>query len=109
MYLARIDGTLTSTIRHETLECCRWLIGQRLEANGTTSGEPVVMLDRLGARRGSTVLVSTDGDIARKLLGNTTPARLVVVGIVDEVYQPGAGQAGSVRGGVSPAIAEKHQ
>ena len=88
MYLARIDGTLTSTIRHKTLECCRWLIGQRLDADGRASGEPLVILDRLGARRGSTVLVSTDGDIARKLLGNTTPARLVVVGIVDEVYQP---------------------
>jgi microcompartment protein CcmK/EutM len=88
VYLARIDGTLTATVRHETLECCRWLIGQRLEADGGSSGEPVVILDRIGARRGNTVVVSTDGDIARKWLGNTTPARLVVVGIVDEVYQP---------------------
>lgn len=88
MYLARIDGTLTATVRHETLQGCRWLIGQRLEADGRTSGEPLVILDRIGARRGNTVVVSTDGDIARKWLGNTTPARLVVVGIVDEVYQP---------------------
>ena len=88
MYLARIDGTLTATVRHQSLECCRWLIGQRLEADGRTSGEPLVILDRIGANRGNMVVVSTDGDIARKWLGNTTPARLVVVGIVDEVYQP---------------------
>jgi hypothetical protein len=30
-------------------------------------------------------MVSTDGDIARGRLGNTTPARMVVAGIVDAV------------------------
>lgn len=86
MYLARIDGTLTAAAKHETLTGVRFLIGQRLEADGNASGEPIVMIDRLGARRGSTVLVSTDGDIARGWLGNTAPARLVVVGIVDQVH-----------------------
>jgi microcompartment protein CcmK/EutM len=86
MYLARIDGTMTATVKHETLQSCRFLIGQRLEADGTASGEPIVMLDRLGARRGSVVIVSTDGDIARKWLGNNAPARLVVVGLVDQVH-----------------------
>jgi microcompartment protein CcmK/EutM len=85
MFLARIDGTLTATTRHATLVACRFLLGQRLEADGSTSGEPIVILDRLGARRGSTVIVSTDGDIARAWLGNTTPARMIVVGIVDQV------------------------
>ncbi len=47
------------------------------------------MIDRLGARRGSRVIVSTDGDIARSWLGSTTPARLVVVGIVDQVHMGG--------------------
>lgn len=89
MYLARIDGTLTAAAKHETLHGVRFLIGQRLEADGNTSGEPIVMIDRLGARRGSTVVVSTDGDIARRWLGNSTPARLVVVGIVDHVHRGG--------------------
>jgi ethanolamine utilization protein EutN len=83
MFLARIGGTLTSTIRHETLQGCRFLIGRRIESNGQTSGEPMVILDWMGARRGCLVLVTTDGDLARKKLGNTTPARLVVVGIID--------------------------
>jgi ethanolamine utilization protein EutN len=86
MYLARIDGCLTSTVRHETLQGCRFLIGQRIESDGRVAGEPLVIIDRLGARRGTTVIVSTDGDIVRKWLGNTTPARLVTVGIVDEVH-----------------------
>jgi ethanolamine utilization protein EutN len=90
MYLARIDGTVTAAAKHETLHGVRFLIGQRLEADGSASGEPIVMIDRMGARRGSTVIVSTDGDIARRWLGNTTPARLVVIGIVDHVHGVGA-------------------
>jgi ethanolamine utilization protein EutN len=85
MFLARIDGTVTSTVKHSTLEGARLLIGQRLEQDGTASGEPLVIIDEMGARRGGIVLVSTDGDILRKSRGNTTPARLTVVGIVDRV------------------------
>jgi ethanolamine utilization protein EutN len=85
MFLARIDGTMTSTIKHETLEGARLLIGQRLEGSGAVSGEPLVLLDTLGASRGGVVLVSTDGDFQRKLRGNNCPARLTVVGLVDFV------------------------
>ncbi len=94
MFLARIDGTLTAAKRHDLLEGVRFLIAQRLEADGRTSGEPIVVLDRLRARHGSTVLVSSDGDITREWLGSTVPARLVVVGIVDRVGRgDGAGGA----------------
>jgi ethanolamine utilization protein EutN len=92
MYLARIDGTLTATTRHETLEGCKLLIGRRLDASGRAAAEPIVLLDRIGARQGSTVLVSTDGAAVRRRLGNTAPARLQVVGIVDRVtLAPGEG------------------
>jgi len=84
MFLARIDGSLTGTARHKTLQACRFLIGQRLDADGSSTGEPLVILDWLGAARGSTVMVSTDGDVARRKLGNTTPARLTVAAIVDD-------------------------
>jgi ethanolamine utilization protein EutN len=85
MFLARIDGTMTSTVKHETLAGARLLIGQRLEASGAPVGEPIVVLDTLGAPRGGVVLVSTDGDIQRKLRGNNCPARMTVVGLVDFV------------------------
>jgi ethanolamine utilization protein EutN len=85
MFLARIDGTMTSTVKHPTLENARFLIAQRLDYEGGDTGEPIIVVDNIGARRGTTVLVSTDGDILRKKRGNTIPARLVVVGIVDAV------------------------
>jgi ethanolamine utilization protein EutN len=85
MFLARIEGTVVATVKHPTLEGCRFLLAQRLEAGGGVAAEPITVVDWLGAGRGSTVIVSTDGDIARAKLGNTTPARMVVVGLVDEM------------------------
>ena len=89
MYLARVEGTVVSTVKHSTLESCRFLLARRLESDGTPADEPQIVLDWIGALRGQLILVSTDGDIARLRLGNTTPARLVVAGIVDSVNAPG--------------------
>jgi len=88
MFLARIEGTVVATAKHSTLEGCRFLVARRLEADGSVAEEPNVVVDWLGAARGATVMVSTDGDIARERLGNNTPARMVVVGLVDAVQQP---------------------
>jgi microcompartment protein CcmK/EutM len=55
--------------------------------DGSAGLEPIVVVDWIGASSGTTVLVSTDGDIARARLGNNTPARMVVVGIVDRVQE----------------------
>jgi ethanolamine utilization protein EutN len=83
MFLARIEGTVVAAVKHATLQGCRFLVALRLEADGSVGLEPIVVVDWLGAAKGSTVVVSTDGDIARLRFGNTTPARMVVVGIVD--------------------------
>ncbi len=94
MFLARIGGTLVATVKHPTLEGCRFLVASRLEADGSTAAEPLVVVDWLGAGNNSTVLVSSDGAIARERLGKTTPARMVVVGIVDQVQRPGEARRG---------------
>jgi microcompartment protein CcmK/EutM len=88
MFLARICGTVVATVKHRTLDGCRFLVAQRLEGDGSAAVEPIVVLDWLGAGSGSAVIVSTDGDIARTRLGNTTPARMVVVGILDSEHVP---------------------
>jgi ethanolamine utilization protein EutN len=95
MFLARIHGTVVPAAKHETLTGCRFLLAQRLEADGSLGAEPVVVVDWMGAGNGSTVLVSNDGDIARERYGNTTPARMVVAGLVDDVQIP-QGRGGAV-------------
>lgn len=93
MFLARIGGTVVPAAKHETLSGCRFLIAQRLEADGSVGAEPIVVIDWMGAGDGETVLVSTDGDIARARYGNTTPARMVVAGLVDNVAELKGGAA----------------
>ncbi len=88
MFLARIRGTVVPAVKHATLAGCRFLVAQRLEADGSAGVEPLVLVDWMGAGDGETVLVSSDGDIARERYGNTTPARMVVAGIVDQVQVP---------------------
>jgi len=48
MFIARIDGSITSTVKHKSLQGMRLLIGQRLEADGSEVGEPLVLADDLG-------------------------------------------------------------
>jgi ethanolamine utilization protein EutN len=87
LFLARIDGWLTSTVKHASLADWRLLIGQRIGTDGSAVGEPMVLVDPIGARLGSRVLVTSDGDLARQLLeDNRTPSRMVVLGIVDDVH-----------------------
>ena len=93
MFLARIEGTLVTTVKHQTLGGCRFLIARRIESDGSLAEEPNVVVDWHGAAVGSTVIVSTDGDIARERFGNTTPARLVVAGLVDAVQAPNLREA----------------
>jgi ethanolamine utilization protein EutN len=94
LFLARIDGWVTSTVKHASFAEQRLLIGQRIATDGQDVGEPIVLVDPVGARIGSRVLVTSDGDLARQLLkDNRTPSRMIVLGIVDEVHLAEAGGA----------------
>jgi ethanolamine utilization protein EutN len=83
MFLARIEGTLTSTVKHAALAGARFLIARRVDVDGVPFGEPIVVIDSMGAGNGSTVMVTTDGDVMRSAFGNTVPARLSVQGILN--------------------------
>jgi microcompartment protein CcmK/EutM len=91
MFLARVEGTVVAAAKHPTLGNCRFLIVQRVEADGSIAPEPNVIVDWFGGARGAMVMVSTDGDISRLKLGNTTPARMVVAGLVDSVQMQAGG------------------
>ncbi len=100
MFLARIEGTVVAAAKHPTLDGCRFLVAQRLEADGSAARSQLPWWTGWARRAGRTVMVSTDGDIAREKLGNTTPARMVVVGIVDAVQPTGRAGADGMRLGI---------
>ncbi|MEX0939203.1 MAG: EutN/CcmL family microcompartment protein [Pirellulales bacterium] len=84
MLSARVVGHATATIKHSTLSGWRLLVVQPLLIDGVTpDGDPQLAVDPFGAARGATVIITSDGRETRGLLGNTTPVRWSVMGILD--------------------------
>lgn len=96
MLLARVVGNATATAKHPSMEGWRMLVVQPYRTDGgTPDGDPLIAIDGLGAGRGSLVVISSDGEAARKLLDDQrTPVRWTVIGIEDE---PGRGRGRSRR------------
>jgi ethanolamine utilization protein EutN len=85
MLLARVEGNLTATRKHPSLEGWRLLICQPISQEGTPEGVPQVAIDSHGAGLHERVIISSDGLAARKAVGDDhSPVRWLIVGIVDE-------------------------
>jgi ethanolamine utilization protein EutN len=76
-------GTATATRKHPTLAGAKLLVVQALMADGRTpDGEPILAVDRLGAGRGETAIITSDGRFTRDLLkSDNTPVRWSVIGL----------------------------
>jgi ethanolamine utilization protein EutN len=83
MQLGRVIGTATATVKHPTFQGERLLVVQLKATGGKPDGEPVLVFDRLGARRGDVVLVTSDGLALQEQLGPTTPGRWSIMGLPD--------------------------
>jgi ethanolamine utilization protein EutN len=85
MQLARVLGTATATIKHPTLVGAKLLIVQPTLADGKLpDGDPLIAVDGVGAGRGETVMLTSDGRGARELLkAEATPVRWTIIGIKD--------------------------
>jgi ethanolamine utilization protein EutN len=85
MLLARVEGNVTATRKHPSLEGWRLIICQPINAAGAPEGVPQVAIDAHGAAMHQRVVISSDGMAARKAVGDEkSPARWMIVGIVDE-------------------------
>ena len=85
MYLATVEGTVVATRKHPSFEGWRLLICQPIASNGVAEGPPQVAIDPLGAGMHQRVVLSSDGAATRTLVGDPkSPARWLVIGIVDE-------------------------
>ncbi|MCK6571482.1 EutN/CcmL family microcompartment protein [Myxococcota bacterium] len=89
MRLARVRGTVVATIKHPAYEGRTLLLCQPLGPDGRPKGDQVVAVDRVQAGEGDLVLILTEGNGVRQLVGpQAGPIRSLVVGIVDEVDLP---------------------
>ena len=84
MQIARVIGIATSTVKHESLEGQKLLIAEMLGNDMQPVGEPVLILDHLGAGKNDKVIISSDGlGLREKLHYGNSPARWWTIGIVD--------------------------
>lgn len=86
MQLGRVLGHATSTVKHPSMHGTKLLIVQPyLNDRVTPDGDPQVCVDAVGAGRGETVIISSDGKYTRELLkSDKTPVRWSIIGIADE-------------------------
>jgi len=84
MQIGSVVGHGVSTVKHASFQGWRLLLVQLLGVEDKPDGEPILMIDKMGAGVGDRVLACNDGAEARKMVGSkTSPARWFVMGICD--------------------------
>jgi ethanolamine utilization protein EutN len=87
MILAKVLGTVVTTISHRDYKNRRLLVVQPLSLPGEAPGEDFIALDNTQAGIGDTVLVNREGNGARQVLNNPDACVIsVIVGIIDSAY-----------------------
>ncbi len=87
MYIGRVKGTVTSTIRHKLYNGHKLLLVARLNLDGSEASSYDICLDDVQAGVGDVVVVLDEGSSARQVIKKrgTGPVRAVIIGIVDEI------------------------
>jgi ethanolamine utilization protein EutN len=89
MILAKVTGTVVTTLSHPAYKNRRLLVVQPLTLPGETPSGDFIALDNSHAGVGDTVLINREGNGARQVLNNPdAPIISVIVGIVDSLTIP---------------------
>ena len=85
--MAKVVGTIVTTISHPDYKNRRLLVVQPLALEGETPDEDFIALDTSQAGIGDTVLINREGNGARQVLNNPDGCVIsIIVGIIDSVY-----------------------
>lgn len=86
MVLAKVIGTVVSTIKHPAYNALKLLVVRPIDHDGLGAGESFLAVDDVQAGVGDTVLVLREGNGVRQILRTKNlPIRSIIVGIVDQV------------------------
>ncbi|MFQ5612929.1 MAG: EutN/CcmL family microcompartment protein [Anaerolineae bacterium] len=86
MIIARVIGTVVSTIKHPAYQSYKILVVQPLHLSGAPDEESFIAIDSVHAGIGDTVLVLREGNGARQVTQiPDAPIISVIVGILDSV------------------------
>ncbi len=84
MLVAKIKGRVTSTVKHRSMQGQKLMVAQELDRTGKPTGDPLVIVDQIGAGVGDIVMISSDGKgVAERLKDENTPVRWFTLGLAD--------------------------
>ena len=84
MKIARVTGTVVSTIKYEKYVGMKLLRVRHLTLDGQPTGEELIALDAADAGIGDIVLVNNDGGAAQMIMGDTKLiASVPICGVID--------------------------
>jgi ethanolamine utilization protein EutN len=87
MILAKVVGTVVTTISHPSFKNRRLLVVQPMFTEGEKPNEDFIALDNSQAGIGDTVLINREGGGARQMLNDPDACVIsVIMGIIDSVY-----------------------
>ncbi len=90
MKIARVTGTVVSTVKYQKYRGMKMLRVRALSLDGEFEGEELVALDAADAGPGDTVLINNDGGAAQMVMGDKTLiASVTVCGVVDSYTRNG--------------------
>jgi ethanolamine utilization protein EutN len=86
MFLARVIGSVVSTVKHEFYLGEKLLLVQRVDPDLKDVGLPTVIIDGQQAGIGDIIFVVDEGNSARQIKNSPgAPVRSANLGIVDEI------------------------
>lgn len=91
MILARVIGNAVSSVQHPAFAGRSVMVCVPVDTDGHSPlGDEFLAVDSVQAGPGDLVLAAREGNAARQILGNSSdPFHSVILGIVDEVHEPG--------------------
>ena len=83
MQIARVIGTVVSTVKNQSLDGRKILLVQTLDADLRERGKPMIALDSVGAGVGELVLWCRGKEASFPFKRDETPTDCTIVGIID--------------------------
>ena len=83
MQIARVIGTVVSTVKNQSLFGRKFLVVQTLDAELKDKGSPMVALDAVGAGVGELVFWCRGKEASFPFKRDETPTDCTIVGIID--------------------------
>lgn len=83
MQIARVIGTVVSTVKNESLHGRKFLLVQTLNADLKAKGSPMIALDSVGAGVGELVFWCRGKEASFPFKRDETPTDCTIVGIID--------------------------